>query len=191
MPRGPGSSPRDNCCPATMPLRTIVMETGDETSHQDLKIFVPADLKKILLNGAATFQEKPVTLASLNPGDRLKVQYDYQEASGNVANKLEALRQVELQGVLAEDFDGRLLSVINENQQVVKLPFGSQYVITVNGQPVAKPSSLKRGDRVKVKHDNYVTEVVAQRTLAGGGVVQQIRYEPRRRSTWPRTAGRR
>ena len=61
---------------------------------------------------------------------------------------------------------------------MVKLPFGSQYVITVNGQPVAKPSSLKRGDRVKVKHDNYISEVVAQRTLAGGGVVQQIRYEP-------------
>ena len=40
-----------------------------------------------------------------------------------------------------------------------------------------KPSSLKRGDRVTVKHDNYIAEVVAQRTLAGGGVVQQIRYE--------------
>ena len=60
------------------------------------------------MNGQATFQEKPVALASLNPGDRLKVQYDYQETSGNVANRLEALRQVELQGVLAEDFDGRL-----------------------------------------------------------------------------------
>ena len=91
--------------------RTIVMEAGDETSRQDLKIFVPKDstMKKILLNGEPTFQEKPVTLASLNPGDRLKVQYDYQEspATANVANKLEALRQVELQGVLAEDFDGR------------------------------------------------------------------------------------
>ena len=96
-----------------------------------------------------------------------------------MANKLEALRQVEFQGVLAEDFDGRALSVVKDNRQVVKLPFGSQYVITVNGQPVAKPSSLKRGDRVKVKHDIYITEVVAQRTLAGGGVVQQIGYESR------------
>ena len=162
-------------------LRTIVMETGDETSHQDLNIFVPADLK-IQLNGESKFQEKPVTLAGLHPGDRLKVHYDYQESSGNVANKLESLRQVELQGVLAEDFDGRALSVIKENQatkekQVVKLPFASQYVITVNGQPVAKPSSLKRGDSVKVKHDNYIAEVVAQRTLAGGGVVQQIGYD--------------
>ena len=53
------------------------METGEETSHQELKVFVPAELKKIFLNGQQTFQEKPVTLASLNPGDRLKVQYDY------------------------------------------------------------------------------------------------------------------
>ena len=60
---------------------------------------------------------------------------------------------------------------------MVKLPFGSQYVITVNGQPVAKPSSLKRGDHVTVKHDIYIAEVIAQRMLAGGGVVQQIGYE--------------
>ena len=79
------------------------------------------------MNGHERFQEKPVTLASLHAGDRSKVQYDYQEASGNVANKLEALRQVEFQGVLAEDFDGRLLSVIDENQKVVKLPFRAQY----------------------------------------------------------------
>ncbi len=159
-------------------LRTIVVEVGDETNHQDLKIFVPAGLKKILLNGKATFHEKPVALTTLNLGDRLKVQYDYDETTGNnIADKLEALRQVELEGVLAEDFDGRLLSVVKDDKQVVKLPFASQYVITVNGQPVAKPSSLKRGDHVMVKHDMYIAEVVARRRLAAEGVVQQIGYE--------------
>ena len=63
-------------------VRTIVMETGDETNHQDLKIFVPdRPEERSCLNGQSTFQEKPVTLASLHPGDRLKVQYDYQETS--------------------------------------------------------------------------------------------------------------
>jgi len=157
--------------------RSIVIDTGEDTGHKELKVFVPADLKKIYLNGQQTFLDKPVTLASLHPGDRLKVWYDFKGTSDNVASRLEAQRQVEFQGVLAEDFDGRLLSVINEKRQVVKLPFAPQYVIAVNGQPVAKPSSLKRGDRVRVKHDNYVTEVVAQRTLTGGGVVQQIGYE--------------
>ena len=160
-------------------LRTILIEAGDEANHQDLKIFVPKDLK-ILLNGEPTFQDKPVTLASLRPGDRLTtVQYDFQETSGNVATKLEALRQVELQGVLAEDFDGKTLSVTKENQQMVKLPFAPRYVVTINGQPFPKPSSLKRGDRVTIKHDKYIAEVIAQRTLAGGGVIQQIGYESR------------
>ena len=71
------------------------METGDETNHQDLKFFVPADVKKIYLNGQPTFQDKPVTLASLNPGDRLKVWYDYpgdvrqrgQQAGGAAAGR--------------------------------------------------------------------------------------------------------
>ena len=57
-------------------------------------------------------------------------------------------------------------------------PSPSQYAIFVNNQPVAKPSELKRGDRVKVKHDIFISQVVAERTLAGGGVVEQIRYEP-------------
>ncbi len=156
--------------------RTLVVDSGDEAHHQDLKVFVPADLDSILLNGQRTFERKPVTLATLRPGDRLKVQYDYREASGNVASRLEALRQVELQGALAEDFDGRLLRVFDEKQHKVELPFGSQYVIAVNGQPMAKPSSLKRGDRVTITHDNYITKVIAQRTLAGGGVVEQINY---------------
>jgi hypothetical protein len=66
--------------------RTIVIDTG-ETNHQELKIFVPADLRKIYLNGEQTFQEKPVTLASLRPGDRLRVWYDCKDTSGNVARR--------------------------------------------------------------------------------------------------------
>jgi eukaryotic-like serine/threonine-protein kinase len=155
--------------------RTIVMEAGDDSTHSDLTVFVPKELK-LLLNGSAKFRDKPVVLSTLSPGDRLQVQYNFEEKSGNVASRLDALRLVELEGVLAEDFDGHVLCVNKDNRQVVKLPFASQYVITVNGQPEAKPSTLKRGDRVKVKHDNYIAQVVAQRTLAGGGVVEHINY---------------
>ncbi len=166
--------------------RTIVLTTGEDSSPQSknpqtLAIFVPADLKQIFLNGEAKFQKRPVTLTSLVRGDRLKVSYDVQENPGsnvNVANKLEAMRPVELDGVLAENFDGRLLSVIQDDQQVLKLPFAAQYSITINGQPQAKPASLQRGDRVNVTHDIYITKVLAQRTLAAGGVIEQIRYEP-------------
>ena len=57
--------------------RTIVMEVADGTKLKRLEIFIPKDLDKhvdkdhdkFLLNGQPTFQEKLVTLASLNPGD--------------------------------------------------------------------------------------------------------------------------
>ena len=159
--------------------RTIDMSTGDNPVSEQIKVFVPSEVP-ILLNGARTFRSKPVTLASLVSGDRLKVSYDYQESSGNKANKLEALRQVELQGTLAADFDARtrLLSIVNGQQQVLKFPFGSQFVITVNGRPEAEPTSLKRGDRVTIKHDSYIAEVVAQRTLGAEGVVAHVAFDP-------------
>ena len=111
------------------------------------------------------------------------MQYDYQESSGNVANKLDALAAGRDSRRPGRGFQGRrenpLLAVVQGNQQVVKLPFASQFVITVNGQPEAEPTSLKRGDRVEVTHDSYISKVVAQRTLAAGGVVEQIDYTAR------------
>jgi serine/threonine-protein kinase len=158
--------------------RTLDMSTGDNPNSEQLKVFVP-EKTPILLNGSAKFQGKPVTFATLLSGDRLKASYDVQESSGNQANKLEALRQVELHGTLATDFDAhaQMLSVVNNQQQVIKLPFGSQYIITVNGRPEAEPTALKRGDRVAIKHDSYIAEVVAQRTLGAEGVVAQIRFD--------------
>ena len=161
--------------------RTLDMSTGDEPNSLQLKIFVPAETP-ILLNGARTLEGKRVALASLVSGDRLKVNYDYQESSGNKADKLEVLRQVELQGTLAADFDARtrLLSVVNNQRQVIKLPFGSQYMISVNGRPEAEPTALKRGDHVTIKHDSYISEVIAERTLGAEGVVAQVRFDPPR-----------
>ena len=178
MPRGRAASPRASFAKDDL-ARTLDMSTGDNTNSENLKLFVPSDTP-ILLNGARTLKGKPVTLASLVSGDRLKVSYDYQESSGNKASKLEALRQVELQGALAADFDARtrLLSIVNGQQQVVKLPFGSQYIISVNGRPEAEPAALKRGDRVTIKHDSYISEVVAERTLGAEGVIAHVAFDP-------------
>ena len=159
--------------------RTIELLISDKLTPETIVVFVPPDVP-VLLNGARSFQGRPVTLASLVRGDHLKVQYERQAASGNKATKVEALRPVELKGVLAADYDARarLLSVIDDKQQVVKLPFGSDYRIFVNGKPVAEPLGLKRGDRVTIKHDAYITEVVAQRTLGAEGTIEQVRFEP-------------
>jgi eukaryotic-like serine/threonine-protein kinase len=156
--------------------RTIDLETDDEPP-QRLSFFVPPDLKAISVNGQPTFQGRSVNFSTLLPGDRLNVQYDYEDSSGNVASRLKARRQVEFQGAVAAKFDGRLLSV-KSNGQIVKLPFQSQYVITVNGQPVPDPSRLNENDRVTVTHDDYISKVIALRTLGAGGVVEQIRFDP-------------
>ena len=165
-------------------LETIDVEAGDGTNRQDLTIFVPADLKKVHLNGLQTFQEKPAVLAGLNAGDRLKVWYDYQGASGNVASRLEVLRGVELQGILAEDCNGA-----SERQQ--RKPAIGQTALRiairyhVNGKG-SEAVDLKRGDRVTVKHDNYIAEVVAQRTVGRRRGRAADRLRARRRSTWRR-----
>ena len=115
MPSGPGGLPPAGCSPRRYRAELSSWKRWTRRNHQveDLRPQGPnADKKASCFNGQPTFREKPVTLAELNTDDRLKVQYDYQE-SINVANKVEALRLVELQGVLAEDYDGHVLSVIN------------------------------------------------------------------------------
>ena len=61
--------------------------------------------------------------------------------------------------------------------QVVKFPFAEQYIIVVNGQPVAKPTGLKKGDEVTVEHDIRIVRVEARRTVGNTGVVRQLHYE--------------
>jgi serine/threonine-protein kinase len=142
----------------------------------DLTVKVPGDLK-ILVNGQSEIDGKPVRLADLRPGDRATVRHVAEE-SGRRADEVAIRRVVGLEGVLADDFDPRagLLS-INVAGQIVKFPFAQQYVITINGQPATKPTSLKKDDRVAIRRDTEIVEVKAQRTLDAAGVIQQIRYE--------------
>ncbi len=156
--------------------RTIVMQSEAE-NLQPLALFVPEDLKAISLNGQSAWRGRPVNLADLLPGDRLSVQYDYEPSAGNVVSRLKARRQVALQGLVAAKFDGHLLS-IKANGQIVKMPFGSQYVISVNGQPASDPSRLNENDHVTLTHDEYISKIVALRTLFTGGVIEQVRFEP-------------
>ena len=123
--------------------RTIEVET-DEAQPRRLTFFVPVDLKAMSLNGQSTIEGRPVTLLTLRPGDDLDIGYFSQGDAGDVVNKLKAQRQIEIKGTLATDCDGRTLNVIDSGQKVVKLPFKSKYVITVNGQPLAEPAGLKR-----------------------------------------------
>ena len=158
--------------------RTLDIENGDETKSDIVKVFVPPELR-VALNGRTTFGDKPVTLATFAPGDKLNVNYE-QEGAVNKAKTSRRGGKSLLTGVLAADYDPRtrLLSVVNDKQQVVKLPFGSDFKIFVNNQPLAGPSGLKRGDRVTIKHDTYINEVVARRTLGAEGTIEEVGFKP-------------
>ena len=108
-------------------LRTIMVEAGDETKLQRLKIIVPKDLEHADridnsveragdISGKTGHAGQPESGRSLDRPVR-------PSGARNVANNLEAQRRVEFQGVLAEDCNGKRLSVIKEGK-VVKLAFG-------------------------------------------------------------------
>jgi tRNA A-37 threonylcarbamoyl transferase component Bud32 len=158
--------------------KRIVEVKTDEDPPRQMTFFIPPELKAISLNGLQAFRGRPVAFSMLRPGDSLTVQYDYQTNTGNVANKLKARRRVELHGIVSEDCKGDSLTVIDENQQTVTLAFAPQCVILVNGKRFTQHAELKRGDRVAIKHETDITEVVAQRTLGAEGVVEQVRFDP-------------
>ena len=155
------------------------IEEGDDRGKQ-LVVNVAGD-SKILLNGKPELNGKPVRLSDLGKDDRVVVHHVGEEM-GRRATELDVERIVETQGTVVDDFDARsgLLSIVTgtaQQPQIVKLPFAQQFIITINGQPAAKPTSLKKDDRVTVKHDTRIVEVKATRTLDAMGVIQQVRYE--------------
>jgi serine/threonine-protein kinase len=158
----------------------LAVDEGEDAG-KELAIAVPADLK-ITINGRAELDGKPVRLADLRAGDRATVGHIGEE-TGQRATALEIERVEETRGVLAEDFTPRpgLLCIITgegTQQQVLRLPLARQFVISINGHPAAQPTSLKKDDRVTVRHDTHVLAVEAQRSHDTPGFVEQIRYEP-------------
>ena len=191
MPRGPGSLPPGNCDPATMPRGPSSWNGRRTRTHQDLKIFVPADLKKIYLERPADVPGKARHAGQPESGRSLEGPVRLPGVAGNVANRLEALRQVEFQGVLAEDFDGATLSVIKENRQVVKLPFAIA-IRDHDQRPAvgqAVESETRRSREGEARHLHRRGRRPADARPAAGSSSRSATSR-RRRSAWRRTAGR-
>ncbi len=118
--------------------RTLDIENGDETKSDIVKVFVPPELR-VALNGRTTFGDKPVTLATFAPGDKLNVNYE-QEGAVNKAKTVEARRQVLLTGVLAADYDRPRTAAQCRQRQAT----GRQAAVRIGFQDLREQSALGR-----------------------------------------------
>ncbi|MGA2032697.1 MAG: protein kinase, partial [Thermoguttaceae bacterium] len=157
----------------------LSVEEGDDPRGP---IVVPGELK-IEFNGQPDCQGKAVTLADLRAGDRI-VLHDQDSPKGRQATELSVQRVVTLEGIVARPFDaksGKLSVRVGAGPQsrVVALPLAPQFVITVNGQPVAGPEGLKKDDAVKILHDTQIVRIDAQRVLEQVGTLRQVHFDAR------------
>lgn len=133
---------------------------------QDVPMYVPASAK-LLLN------RQTVKLDALQPGDRIEITHlkDTQNRAARVVTRLEALRSATDTGFVIDvsPRDEKLWLTITHLRDNSSFEFGANCRITINGQPADDegqkyvPVDLKKGDRVQVTHDAFITSVVAAR----------------------------
>jgi serine/threonine-protein kinase len=157
----------------------LVVDEGDNQGKQ-LRIFVPGDLR-IGFNGGREYQGKPVALQDLAPGDRVVVHHSPDE-KGRRATELEVQRVVATKGILRDvDLKKDELTIARNgiDNDRLTLPWAEKCNIVLNGeaqigQRLIKPSDLKPGDEVTLKHDVCIVGIDARRELRLGGVIQRI-----------------
>jgi len=157
----------------------LIVAVGEE--GQTLVVRVPGSVR-IVFNGQATLDGRPVTLNEIEADDRVEVHH-IGDPAGRTATELSVLRVVVLEGIVRDvDLDKRELTVArssDKDAELVVLPFAPKCDVTVNqrseldGQ-LLKPEDLKPGDTARVSHDTHVVRVDAYRVLGQAGVVQNI-----------------
>jgi serine/threonine-protein kinase len=158
--------------------RLSISRGPDETA---LLVNVPLSLK-ILVNGKADFNGKPVKLNDLKAGDQATVSHMADE-SGRTAVELSVLRRVTEQGTIRDlDVAHSKLSFTpaeGGDARLIILPVAAECSVTVNqrseiaGQ-LLKPKDLRAGDKAAITHDTQIVRVDAYRILGQAGVVQMV-----------------
>jgi serine/threonine-protein kinase len=158
--------------------RVSIARGPDEAA---LVVNVPLSLK-ILVNGSATLNGKPVQLKDVKPGDQATVSHMADER-GRTAVELSVLHRVTEQGTIRDlDLPHKLLSFApaeGGDARLVKLPLADECSVTVNqrseiaGQ-LLKPKDLRPGDKAAVTHDTQIVRIDAYRILGQAGVVHMV-----------------
>ncbi len=165
---------------------TLITDVG-EGKTKELVIDVPQDLR-ISLNGQTDIAGQNVTLADLQPGDRVVAHHLGEEKKERrEATELSVERAVDVEGKVAEIITDaakkeqslKLNVGTGESTQFVVFPFASNCEIIINDQrllndEVLKPADLKPGDTASITHDSDILKVSASRTLRDSGSVERV-----------------
>jgi len=161
-------------------IQFAIAQGEDEGDVQT--VGVPIGLK-VSMNGQIEYQGRLLTLADLQPGDRVVV---HRQAGTGRATRIDAYRVVPLQGTLREVDPQRgkiKLAVGNVvNPWIKTLPVSPDVGITLNGlraidgRPV-RLSDLAPGDHAAVGHDTHVVRIDAHRMVSETAVIRRVRDE--------------
>lgn len=166
-------------------LALTMPDRRDPSKQEKLTVTVPPGLA-IAFNGNAVLAGKPVTLADLQPDDRVTLHH-IGKPTGLEATELSVDRMVTTDGVIRDvQIDAakkkRTLTLelgSGENAQVVVWPFADPCEIMINNlasinERRLNPSDLQPGDQATVAHDSHVLRVSASRLIRDSGTIAKI-----------------
>ncbi len=162
----------------------LAVSRGEDTG-QSFELSV-ADETQFILNKKTEIAGQPIGLADLAQDDRVVIDLSDDE-SGMLALKIDALRLVELSGVIRK-LDPRNGSLTiaesneNEAENLVSLPIDSSCVFTLNGltavdDKLLSVKNIQIGDRVTLKHDVKIQSIEAYRAFEDKGRIVDVSYD--------------
>ncbi|HUY90435.1 MAG TPA: serine/threonine-protein kinase [Pirellulales bacterium] len=143
-------------------LSVLKLDVTPDGKEREIRLLhVPPDLKP-LLNGQREFEGRSVTLAMLQPGDRISAAY-FLHGSERDAVSIEAYRVVTLSGKLLRlNLEQRQLEITADGRER-KFPLAADCEITLNGD-FASLRDLAPGDEATIQHDAEVKRIDAKRS---------------------------
>lgn len=174
---------------------TVDLDKPNKAGKKTLIVSVPADLP-IRFNNREKWQDKPIKLADLLPGDTIVVDHDGKDDDRR-ATALSVMREVPLEGYL-RSFDlsqgasadeksaGQLTIAVgaekDDKAPLETWPIDPKCVVTINGQRLRNGALIKLGDlepgvEVTIQHDTHVRQIAAQKTFRQKGILETVRAD--------------
>lgn len=163
---------------------TVAVSDGDDVG-QSFELMVSNETQ-FFLNQQTESSGQPIGLADLAKDDQVIVDLSDDE-SGMLALRIDALRLVELGGVIRK-LDPRNGSITiaedtqNGDEKLVTMPIDADCVFTLNGltavdEKLLSVKNIQIGDRVTLRHDVKIQSIDACRDFEDKGRIVAVSYD--------------